>query len=86
MRRKIIGVVLMLLLGSAVVVAQGGQLNYGDNVVATLPATNPLAFYSFTGTGGDQVSVQVIGITPGLDPAVSLNGPTLPAVHHHWCP
>ncbi|MAS36860.1 MAG: hypothetical protein CL610_22845 [Anaerolineaceae bacterium] len=76
MRRKIIGVVLMLLLGSAVVVAQGGQLNYGDNVVATLPATNPLAFYSFTGTGGDQVSVQVIGITPGLDPAVSLNGPT----------
>ncbi|HLV37199.1 MAG TPA: SH3 domain-containing protein, partial [Spirillospora sp.] len=71
---------LMLLALSVLLVnpalAQGNLLSYGDNVVGTLSAGAPLGFYTFNGAAGDLVSIQVIGITPDLDPAISLNGPT----------
>ncbi len=64
---------LMLVSG---VSAQGGSLSYGANVIGTLSAQAPLAFFTFSGSAGDLVTVDIIGITPGLDPAVSLNSPT----------
>ncbi len=73
--RKIICLLLFGLLLVSPVLGQGA-LNYGDNALGSLSATAPLAFYSFSGTAGDLVTVEVIGITPGLDPAVSLNSPT----------
>ncbi|MBZ0302518.1 MAG: pre-peptidase C-terminal domain-containing protein, partial [Anaerolineae bacterium] len=74
--RIMIALVFFLALLGGAVLAQGGALNYGDNVVGTLSATSPLAFYTFSGTAGDRVTIEVIGITPGLDPAASLNSPT----------
>lgn len=69
------GLFIVFLIGVPVF-AQGNLLNYGSSIVGTLSANNPLAFYTFSGAAGDLVTVQVIGITAGLDPAVSLNSPT----------
>jgi uncharacterized protein YraI len=68
-------VLLALTLGSSLQ-AQGGLLNNGDNLIGSLSPTSPLAIYTFSGTAGEIVTIQVIGISPGLDPAVSLSTPT----------
>lgn len=73
MRTKL--VVLLLLVFGFSVHAQGGPLNYGDNAVGSLSAISPLNFFSFSGTEGDRVTIVVIGITPGIDPIVSLLSP-----------
>ncbi len=75
MRLRLLLIGLLILVSGVPVFAQG-NLNYGDNVVGTISATSPLVFYTFSGTTGDLVTIQVIGITPGLDPAASLNSPT----------
>lgn len=69
----LIGLVLLLLaVGPVVTHAQGGMLNYGDNVQGSLSAQAPLGFYTFAGAQGDLVTATVIGLTPGLQPTVSL--------------
>ena len=73
--RKIVLLLVLSLLFVGPVLGQGA-LTYGSNTLGSLSATAPLAFFTFSGTAGDQVTVEVIGITPGLDPAVSLNSPT----------
>ena len=75
--KRILFLVLLLgLIVTGTVMAQGGTISYGSSIVGTLSASAPLGFFTFSGSGGDLVTVDVIGISPGLDPAVSLNSPT----------
>ena len=53
----------------------GGTLGYGSSVFGTISATVPSLTYSFTGNAGDLVTVEVMGLTGGLDPAASLIAP-----------
>ena len=77
MRLRLIYVlVLMLMVALSAPVQAQGVLNYGDTIVGSLSAQAPLAFFTFNGTVGDRVTVVAIGITPDLDPAVSLNSPS----------
>lgn len=76
MRTKVLFVLLLLLALGSGVQAQGGTLNYGDTIVASVSAQAPLAFFTFNGVAGDRVTVIAVGISPGLDPAISLNAPT----------
>lgn len=71
--RKIAFLLVLSLLLVSPALAQSGALAYGSNTLGTLSADAPLAFFTFNGTAGDLVSIQVIGI--GIDPAVSLNSP-----------
>ncbi len=64
-----------LLLLAVPVLAQGGVLTYGGGTSGTFSATAPLAFYSFTGNTDDLVSIQVLALSPGLQPAIALNAP-----------
>ncbi|MCC6613270.1 MAG: SH3 domain-containing protein [Anaerolineae bacterium] len=69
-------IALTLVVSGGVLHAQGGALNYGDSALGNLSATAPLALYTFSGSAGDVVTVDVLAITPGLDLAVSVNSPT----------
>ena len=51
-------------------------LTYGGGASGTLSATAPLSFYTFSGNADDVVSIQVLAITSGLQPVISLNSPT----------
>ena len=51
-------------------------LSYGAGMTGAISATSPVAIYTFQGEAGDSVTVQVIGLTPGLQPAISLNSLT----------
>ena len=51
-------------------------LTYGQGVVGSVSAQAPIAFYSFQGQANDSVTIQVLGLTSGLKPAISLNSPT----------
>ncbi|MBN2471546.1 MAG: hypothetical protein JXN59_12550, partial [Anaerolineae bacterium] len=55
--------------------AQGNVITYGDNVFGSLTAESPFAAYSFAGAAGDHVTVQIMGASPGMLPAVSLLSP-----------
>lgn len=48
-------------------------LTYGTGIVGTLAADTPIGLYTFQGSAGDNVTLQVIGLSPGLQPAISLN-------------
>lgn len=78
MKLKFFSLILFIMSFIAVLpaMAQGGALTYGSSVVGTLSAQSPIGFYTFSGSAGDVVTVQVIGISNGLDPSVSLNAPT----------
>lgn len=69
------GLIVLLSFGSLMTQAQS-VLSYGQGVVGTVSAEAPIAFYSFQGNAGDSVTIQVIGLTSGLQPAISLNTPT----------
>ena len=69
-------IVLLLLTLANDVWAQGGLLTYGANAIGSLSAQAPLAFYVFNGSAGDQITVHVAGISPGMLPGVSLLSPT----------
>ena len=66
----------LFLSSSQVVLAQGSLLTYGSNTLGSLTATAPLAFYTFSGATDDLVTIQVIGISPGMLPGISLNSVT----------
>ena len=72
----ILVIVVGLLISSGVVLAQGGALTYGSNTLGSLTAAAPLAFYTFNGSTDDLVTIQVIGISPGMVPGISLNSPS----------
>ncbi len=55
--------------------AQAATLVYGDAVTGSIGAQSPLGLYTFTGSANDHVTVRVIGITPELNPAISLLSP-----------
>ncbi len=69
------GIVLLLALAVSPVLAQGGAIAYGDNAIGSLTPSAPLAFFTFSGTAGDLVTVQALEVTPGLAPTISLLGP-----------
>src|SRR5687767_5549559 len=54
---------------------QVSPINYGVVVVGTLPTEGATAAYSFNGNLGDLVTIRVIGVTPGMDPNITLLGP-----------
>lgn len=51
-------------------------LVYGSGATGTFSAQAPLAFYAFQGQANDLVSILVLGLTPGMQPSISLNSPT----------
>jgi len=65
-RKLFFTVVLLFVLSTTQVLAQGA-ITYGSAVVTTLSAESPIAIYTFQGSAGDQVTIQGIAITPGLD-------------------
>ena len=66
----------VFLSASQVVLAQGSLLTYGSNTLGSLTATTPLTFFTFNGNTDDLVTIQVIGISPGMVPGISLNSPS----------
>jgi uncharacterized protein YraI len=69
--------VLMLTLGLFTAAAQEtAPVEYGTVVVGTIPADGQQVAYSFNGSAGDLVTVQVLGITPGWQPTVTLLNPS----------
>ncbi len=74
----VIWVLLVLLTpaASSITLAQsGGAIAYGSTVHGTIAPETPLVLYSFSGSEGDLVQVDVIGLTGGLDPVVDLITP-----------
>ncbi|MGJ3240933.1 MAG: hypothetical protein ACFE0Q_19650 [Anaerolineae bacterium] len=68
---------LILILSFSVITSQAQQtLAYGSGTVGTLAATTPVVIYTFQGNAGDSVTIQVFGLTPDLQPAISLNAIT----------
>ncbi len=55
--------------------AQMTTLAYGDALPGAISAQTPLGIYSFTGAADDLITIRVIGITPALNPAISLLSP-----------
>lgn len=49
-----------------------GRLSYGTSTGGSVNPNEPLAFYTFDGTVGDLVNVQVVGFTADMNPNVSL--------------
>ena len=81
MHNKLIRIALLLtllmLVAAVGVSAQGGgSLVYGSAQVGTLSQSAPLVFYSFPATAGDLIAVDVLSLTPGFDPSVSLLSPS----------
>jgi uncharacterized protein YraI len=75
---RIAAVALLVLLAAVGASAQssGGSLAYGSAQVGTLSQSAPLVFYSFQASAGDLIAVDVLSLTPSLNPSVSLLGPT----------
>ena len=70
--KKLISVLLLLLLAIGTASAQGGLITYGSATVDALSAQAPIAIYTFQGTQDDQVTIQAIAITPGLNLTLTL--------------
>jgi uncharacterized protein YraI len=79
LRRRFVLLVILTVLAivpSSLVGAQGQSLNYGSALIYSISAASPFGFFSFQGEANDVVTIQVLGITPGFKPTVSLNDPT----------
>lgn len=74
--KKLSLILLFVLLLSSVQVMAQGIVTYGAAVVSTLSAQAPIAIFTFQGTADDQVTIQAIGITPGLDLSISVQSGT----------
>jgi hypothetical protein len=75
MRKLSFTIVLMIMLSSVQVMAQG-LISYGGAVVSALSPEAPIAIFTFQGSQGDQVTLQAIGITPELDLSASIQSGT----------
>jgi len=52
-----------------------GSISYGSGVTGSLTSAAPFVIYRFSGNAGDQITAQVVGLTRGLAPSLSLLGP-----------
>ncbi len=73
----LVSMALLLLLPSALVLAQDGGfeaqgIHYGDTVAGEVPDGETGAFYAFEGAAGDQVTLTVIGTDLGFQPLIGL--------------
>lgn len=76
MFRKILMLTLVLLAFVSIVNAQNAtNLTYGSGSVGTLNDDNPLAVYSFNGSTGDAVSLEILPLTEGATQRLSLIAP-----------
>ncbi len=66
----------LILIPSSVVAAQGQVLNYGAALIYSTSAESPFGFFSFEGQENDVITIQVMSLTPGYTPTVSVNDPT----------
>ncbi|MBZ0293811.1 MAG: SH3 domain-containing protein [Anaerolineae bacterium] len=74
--RRISLILLLVFILSGTVQAQGNTLTYGSAVIGSLSSQAPLAFFTFSGNEGDQVTIRVIALDSNLDPNISMNSPT----------
>jgi len=65
----------LLLIVSTTATAQG-NLAYGSGALGSISAEAPLAIFTFNGTEGDLVIIQILSVTPGFVAGVGLNAPT----------
>jgi hypothetical protein len=71
----VVALVFFLSIGS--ITAQSpSPIDYGTVQTGTLTDANSPAMFSFSGTAGDLLSIRVIGISPNMDPNVTLVGPS----------
>ncbi|MFC1961352.1 hypothetical protein ACFLYO_11670 [Chloroflexota bacterium] len=73
--------VVVLLVGSllpmtSATAQNNGPLSYGSSVAGSITAAAPLAFYTFNGSQGDLVHIDVYGQPGGLTPIFDLVSPT----------
>ncbi len=66
----------LILVPSSLVTAQGQTLTYGSGLIFSISEGSPFGFFNFQGEADDVVTIQVLGISPGFTPTISLNGPT----------
>ncbi|MBL8147670.1 MAG: SH3 domain-containing protein [Anaerolineae bacterium] len=74
--RVLVPAFLVALLAAGVSAQTGGSLAYGSAQVGTISTASPLVIYSFPASAGDLIAVDVIALTPGFDPSVSLLSPS----------
>lgn len=74
MRRLFFGVLMvaMWLASGTVTLAQTTDIRYGSYTAGSLDASRAQQLYSFAGTQGDLISAEVIALSGGLDPRISL--------------
>ena len=75
MKKVLLTIVLILMLSTVQVMAQE-VLTYGSTALSTLSAAAPISIYTFQGTEGDQVTIQAISISPGLELSTTLQSGT----------
>lgn len=77
MRHILIRVLIVIALTTmfSTVSAQAGVLVSGSGQLGLLTDQTPLTIYSFNGNVGDQVTVRVLSLTPGMTTSLSLLGP-----------
>lgn len=66
--------------GGLLMVQPGGELVPGEALQGEIGQASPMVSYTFEGSAGEVVAVQVTGISLGFNPTVSLLGPTLAQV------
>lgn len=69
--KRLLFVLIFFMLAISTASAQG-IITYGTATVSTLSAENPIAIFTFQGAEDDQVTIQAIAITPGLNLSVTL--------------
>ncbi len=65
-------IVMMCLTFGTVAFAQTTDIRYGSYTAGSLDASRAQQLYSFAGTQGDLISAEVIALSGGLDPRISL--------------
>lgn len=75
----VIGTLLLSFSGIALIeraLAQAGALSYGSVVSARIGLAAPLGSYTFMGTAGDFVEIEVVALTQGFNPNLTIVTPS----------
>lgn len=67
--------ILMLMIFSTIALSAQESLSYGQTVTGTITDETPEVYYTFQGTEGDQVAIEMRAIEPGLDSYLRLLTP-----------
>ena len=67
--------VLILLAALPGAILAQGSLTYGSMVTGSLTAEARYVIYAFQANEGDQITVSAMGVSPGMQPGISLRGP-----------